>query len=404
MDDVEVLDKLRLIGRSFTPSSPVTERDLFAGRDDQLRTLVITEGQVGQHAVIYGVRGAGKTSLARVAQAMGNTAHRPYYVCHTGDSFDSIWRGIFGAIYLTQSIPGLGFNASDQSGPVTAAKILLPSEPTALTPQSVGQALQLLTQSAPLTLVIDEFDRPTDSTLRVQMADSLKILADLAVPATVVLVGVAESVGGLLREHESIQRSLIQVEMPPMTPAELNDIINRGMATAGLTFDTDFANEVVEISQGLPHYTHLICLHAATYAVSAHTNHIDMTHLQLAMNQALEDASQTVRERYHAATFSNRETLYKDVLLACARSPRDELSSFGAPDVREQLRKITKQNYDIPAFANHLTDFSGNGPRGGILRKIGTTRRFRYQFRDPLMPTYVLMRGRLDDERPKSKG
>ena len=94
--------------------------------------------------------------------------------------------------------------------------------------------------------------------------------------------------------------------------------------------------------------------------------------------------------------FSNRETLYKAVLLACARCPTDEVGSFGAPDVREQLRAITGINYDIPAFAAHLKDFSSEGPRGGVLKRIGTTRRFRYQFRDPLMPTYVLVRGRLD--------
>jgi len=33
-------------------------------------------------------------------------------------------------------------------------------------------------------------------------------------------------------------------------------------------------------------------------------------------------------------------------------------------------------------------------PRGGVLKRIGTTRRL--QFRAPLMPTYVLIRGRLD--------
>jgi hypothetical protein len=33
-------------------------------------------------------------------------------------------------------------------------------------------------------------------------------------------------------------------------------------------------------------------------------------------------------------------------------------------------------------------------PRGAVLKRIGTTRRL--QFRAPLMPTYVLMRGRFD--------
>ncbi|KWX66560.1 AAA family ATPase [Mycobacterium sp. NAZ190054] len=395
MDDNEMMDALKAVGRAFTPSAPVQERDLFAGRDEQLRTLVITEGQVGQHAVIYGVRGAGKTSLARVAQKIIDSDRQPYYVCHSGDTFTTIWRGLLDDIYLTKSIPALGFNAQPKSAPVTAAQVLFP-QGTEINPQTLAQALRPLSQHMRLTVVVDEFDRPIDPDLGVQMADALKILADLALPVTVILVGVADSIGGLLREHESIQRSLIQVEMPPMTSEELTAIIDRGMAAAGLTYEQAFAKEAVALSLGLPHYTHLICLHAATFAVSAHRRHVDMTDLESALRQALEDASQTVRERYHAATYSNRETLYKAVLLACARSPRDELNSFGGPDVREQLRQITGQNYDIPAFANHLTDFSGTGARGGILKRIGTTRRFRYQFRDPLMPTYVLMRGKVE--------
>jgi Cdc6-like AAA superfamily ATPase len=397
MDQEEVLQRLKAVGRAFTPSSPVQERDLFAGRDDQLRTLVITEGQVGQHAVIYGVRGAGKTSLARVAQAIIDPNPQPYYVCHSGDTFDSIWRGLLATVVLTKPMPSIGFNASPKTTPITAAQLLFPTD-TTIDPQAVAQGLRLLSQHMRLTAVIDEFDRPTEPALRVKMADTVKILADLALPVTVVLVGVADSVGGLLREHESIQRSLIQVEMPPMTEAELSAIVQRGMASAGLTYADRFGREVVALSLGLPHYTHLICLHAATFAVSAGRTHVGMPDLESALRQALEDASQSVRERYHAATYSNRETLYKAVLLACAMCPRDELNSFGAPEVREQLRQVTGQSYEIPAFATHLTDFSGNGPRGGVLKRIGTTRRFRYQFRDPLMPTYVLMRGRVDRE------
>jgi len=402
MEQNEVFDRLKAVGRAFTPSSPIKERDLFAGRDDQLRTLVITEGQVGQHAVIYGVRGAGKTSLARVAQVIIDPNLQPYYVCHTGDTFASIWRGLLNTIVVTQSIPSLGFNAAPKSAPTTAANLLL-SQDSEINPQTIVQGLSLLSQHMRLTVVIDEFDRPTDSDLRTSMADTIKILADLALPVTIILVGVADSISGLLREHESIQRSLVQVEMPPMTNNELRDIIDRGMSAAGLTFDENFARETIALSLGLPHYTHLICLHAGTFAVSADRTNVTMEDLESALRQAIEDASQTVRERYHSATYSNRETLYKSVLLACAMSPRDELNSFGAPDVRDQLRRITGQSYEIPAFANHLTDFSGNGARGGILKKIGTTRRFRYQFRDPLMPTYVLMRGRVDRSGSKAE-
>jgi hypothetical protein len=165
------------------------------------------------------------------------------------------------------------------------------------------------------------------------------------------------------------------------------------MSAAKLQAEDQFMTEVVALSQGLPHYTHLLCLHAATKAVEDDRGLVTHDDLQYALHRALEAASQTVRERYHTSTFSNRKTLYKAVLLACAMCPRDELNSFGGPDVREQLRKILDTNVEISSFATHLRDFSSDGPRGGILKRIGIKRRFRYQFIDPLMPTYVLMQG-----------
>ncbi|ODQ84905.1 ATP-binding protein [Mycolicibacterium holsaticum] len=390
-DEDAFFEKLKAVGRAFTPSSPVTDRDLFAGRQYQLQTLIIVESQPGQHAIVYGVRGAGKTSLARVAQSIIGSPVSPYYICSAGDTFDSLWTAVMGQIHLKQTKHGLGFNAGVGVTTSTAASLLTSD----VTPHSVAEALHIVSQISPLTIVIDEFDRPHDAEVRVKIADTIKILADRSIKVTVILVGVADAIGQLLNEHESIQRSLIQVEMPPMTDEELRDVIARGMAAAGLTAADSFTNEVVALSQGLPHYTHLMCFHAAQSAVESMRDHVGADELRVALARALEDASQSVRERYHSATFSNRETLYKSVLLACAMSPTDEVGSFGAPDVRDQLRAITGINYDIPAFATHLKDFSSDdGLRGKILKRIGTTRRFRYQFRDPLMPTYVLMRGR----------
>jgi hypothetical protein len=84
------------------------------------------------------------------------------------------------------------------------------------------------------------------------------------------------------------------------------------------------------------------------------------------------------------------------VLLACALARRDERDTFGAVDVRDQLVAITGEYRDIPAFAGHLKDFSGTGERGNILDRLGSQRRYRYRFKNPLLPPFVLMKGRLD--------
>ena len=50
----------------FQPRTPITTRELFAGRWSELMAVVDAVNQVGLHAVIFGERGVGKTSLANV--------------------------------------------------------------------------------------------------------------------------------------------------------------------------------------------------------------------------------------------------------------------------------------------------------------------------------------------------
>lgn len=234
-------------------------------------------------------------------------------------------------------------------------------------------------------------------------ADSLKIISDQAIPATVVLVGVADTIDELIAEHASIQRSLVQIHMPRMHDDELATIVRNGVQAAEMRVERVFIRDVINLSQGLPHYTHLLAQHAALGALLSGRLIIQHFDYSWAIQSALKDTFQWVREAYHRATFSNRETLHKKVLLACALASKDEVGTFSAPDIRDQLRKITGVDYELPAFAGHLKDFCSplGEPRGGILKKSGTTRRFRYKFVDPLLPPYVIMKyqaERLDND------
>ena len=69
---------------------------------------------------------------------------------------------------------------------------------------------------------------------------------------------------------------------------------------------------------------------------------------------------------YHSATFSTRETLYRQVLLACALAPGDDLRYFASADVRAPLSMIMGRPYDIPAFSQHLNELSD--PEGRVVR------------------------------------
>src|SRR5690349_16506865 len=62
---MEILEKIELmekIARAFSPSAPIDVRS-FAGRASQMNDVINACVQRGQHVVLFGERGAGKTSL-----------------------------------------------------------------------------------------------------------------------------------------------------------------------------------------------------------------------------------------------------------------------------------------------------------------------------------------------------
>jgi Cdc6-like AAA superfamily ATPase len=349
--------------------------------------------QAGQHVVIYGDRGVGKTSLSRVVQLLvGDQTFIAYYTCSSDDSFGSIWPHLLDEIEFTVSRPGTGFGAEDKTQVISAKSLLDES----VTPDGVRRALSVLALDRPALLFVDEFDRVRGSDAARLMADTIKILSDHAVDATVVLVGVGDTIDDLVREHASIGRSIVQVKMPRMTLEESSQIIRAGMEAAEMTVDEAFVLDVAQLSQGMPHYTHLLGQHGATVALDNGRLEVTAGDVVPAIKSAISQVSQTQSRTYHNATFSNRETLHKQVLLACALADKDDLGFFGAPSVRDQLKIIARRNVEIPAFASHLKEFSGTDVRGGVLQKAGARARFRYRFIDPLLPPYVVMRGRND--------
>jgi Cdc6-like AAA superfamily ATPase len=402
MDQAERMRKHQLISKAFRPAAPVDDQSLFAGRVKQMVSLLDLVEQPGQHAAIYGGRGVGKTSLAKVMVKVLAGQTDPivslHYTCTANDTFDSIWKSVFGDLFITLRTPGFGFAPQSSSTQIPSTSIIdLDSQP--VTADTIRRGLMALSQDVPLAIFIDEFDRLPEQE-KYGFADTTKVLSDQLTPATIVLIGVADDIDGLVEAHQSVRRSLGQIFMPNMSAEELGEIVEKGVEAAEMTVDSDFKKRVVSLAQGLPNYVHLITQNACRVAIDSNRTHIRPSDLDSAVEQSIASLQQSILDTYHRATSSNRETLYKHVLLACALARRDEKGTFGGTDVRDELQKITGTYRDLPAFAQHLDHFSGEGPRGGILDRLGTSYRYRYRFRDPLLQPYVLMQGQLDEMLP----
>ncbi len=404
-------------GRVFQPTTPVSVLDVFSGRMEQLTRVCDVVMQPGQHAILFGERGVGKTSLANVlssflvvteAEAELGPIISPRVNCDAGDTFDSVWRKVLARITVSSESQPIGFNVAPNDEEFDALQILGPEFQGAesgegdarITPEVVRRALARLGRSSIPILIIDEFDQLSPAP-RKAFADLIKMLSDHAVAATVVLVGVSESVDGLLRDHESVARALVQVKMPRMGREEIRGILIKGAEKLGMRITEPALRRITAISQGLPHYAHLLGQHATREALKQRSLDIGPEHVRSAIARATEDAQQSVQKAYHEGIRSAQKgSLFADVLLSCAMARCDELGYFKAQDVREPMCLVTGKQYDIPNFAQHLSDFSSE-KRGRILHVVGEKRRLSYHFRDPLMQPFVLMQGEVTGRLPE---
>ena len=209
---------LELEIRTLFTTGPINEDQLFGGRQFQIRQLVEASIERSRHAVLFGERGVGKTSLANVfwkrfaKRLQSIIAAR--IQADPSDDFQSLW---------SKALRELKANAV-----MMGREGLIPISDTfvASSPDHVRLELQKCRPNAIPILIIDEFDRLEDDFAKKLTANLLKSLADYDVSCTVVIVGVAESLSELIQDHASIRRCLVQIHLDRMNPKELNDIID----------------------------------------------------------------------------------------------------------------------------------------------------------------------------------
>ena len=84
------------------------------------------------------------------------------------------------------------------------------------------------------------------------ISDTIKALSDFGVNASIVLIGVADSVTELVAGHGSIERALVQIPMPRMSAEEIAQIVENGLARLGMTIDQGAKSHLVHLAQGVP--------------------------------------------------------------------------------------------------------------------------------------------------------
>jgi len=381
--------KLLILGQVFSPTSPIKEKDFFFGRINQLQKVAEAINKEGQHAILYGERGVGKTSLANIMSKSYTALYPIKITCDRTDTFKSLWQRAFEGIQFSKTSTGIGFNAS------TSTKLLnMGSQLASLSNVRPSNIVNLLNSFGNFTMlfIFDEFDNIISEKTKAAFADLIKSLSDNNTNSTIVLVGIADSIESLIGNHQSLERCLKQIKMPRMKNEESEEIINKGIQKLELKIDKTVRDKIIEFSSGFPHYVHLLAELACKEVIQNDKQIFSEPYLLIAIKSGIEITSEQLRLSYRKAILtSNSSSKWKDLLYACANCELDEFNAFTITEVVKQYNKITNGT-SVNSSINYNLNKLLTEDRGEILDKLGKGMSTRYMFKNPMMRAFVKLK------------
>lgn len=385
------------VRRVFTPHQPIQEQSLFFGRAEQVRKLIENINTPRQHAILYGERGVGKSSLARVAAelVLKQLVAGKLYVkrCDSEDTFETIVADPLDDVgFFDQPLEhfeskreggdaalGLwgvkaGVHTTSEKGSKTIARRIN------IQPSTAAAKIN----GTPGLLLIDEADAIRDPSDKRKLAEFIKQLSDSASPFKVLVVGIAQVAADLTGAHPSVQRCLKETRLGRMADDEITAIVVEGAKRLAIEFDQAAVERIVKLSSGYPHFAHLLSLKCAEDAVAAGRKVVSKEDLREAIGHAVGDAEGSLRNTYDQATRSADTEMYRVTVLAAALLERDE---FTAAELRQSIEeRVTHQAIEQNALNNYLNRLVSQVPGEAILHRLA---KGVYRFSDPRMPSYV---------------
>jgi hypothetical protein len=243
----------------------------------------------------------------------------------------------------------------------------------------------------PVVIFLDEFDQVADPATLALISNLIKMLSDQIEPATLIPVGVSESVDALISGHQSIGRNLVQVRMPRMSRNELRDVALKGYKKLDMYANEAALRFIAGMPRGFPQYAHILAQEGARQALMARTRRITGDHVFAGLELGMKKVDHSLASAYDQATYSAKPSRFRIVLMACVLAETDEFGYFSPADLRESFSALIGEQVGVERFNPHLVRLSEE--RGQILTQIGENRKHRYRFTDPLMEPYVLLKG-----------
>lgn len=387
------------------PSQPIDASEFLFGRDHQYNFMKQALYAPGRHCFIFGHRGVGKSSLAHsIAFDLQEQTDPILLSCDENTTMESIVAdalreaGVTGAYKSEWSVSvslgvggtGIKFDKKGTSSPQEIKIVDTSSAVFAL------EYLQKIHSDKPF-IIIDEFDRIENAKEREKFGTLLKQLGDKRSNVKFIFTGIAESYDELLMGHASSSRQIHELKLDPLHYSGCFAIIDRAFSEFGLVVPEDLRIRIAGISDGYPHYVHLICEKMLVLAYERNLETITNDLYLDGLNEAVTSVAQSLRGPYEKATLA-RDRHYSYILWAVAdsRDLQRTISDIKASyeSVIDQVSWRKKEDISLlgdDAFSRILRNFKSIDFGEVVVPAFDGKRRGWYTFKENMLRGYIRM-------------
>ena len=414
------------VENAFQPAKEISNASRFAGRKSAVSDAYYGLIATGSHLAIVGNRGIGKTSLSRqiVNIATGDNdllkkldlPHDKnldylavYYACgkttqNTTDLLERLLTStgclgdwIYDIPKASKVVKGyspkfgvkvlgveVGIGGEKKTESTTEPVITSHAIDTVFT-NTVAAIIEQKISSDGILIVVDEFDQIVDPS---GFASFLKALSTNVPQVKFCLVGVAQDIQHLMKEHQSSDRLFAGsiIALLSMGQDELKEIMAIAETAVGnhIKFDPAAADRLAFLAQGHPYMVHLIGKYAFRLAFKASKETITPQDIDTTVQSIAERGADPVLEgRYKKAVASSEQREIVLKALAETLAPDGEVWTTNA------YKLALDQGVDNASqYVGHLA----SEEYGNEIEKL---RDRYYRFHDSLFAAYVRARPRL---------
>jgi uncharacterized protein len=388
----------QVLKTKLSPTTPIRSSQFLRGRKEILENIRRSFLQPGRHVFIHGDRGVGKTSLAQTA---ANEQPGPPILigCDNASTFYQVARNLIEKLAPSDpTIKKVSRTAKVEAGWkgfISAGARQTVERGGIPTLSTIEDAISVVGYQATKrgdtpVVIFDEFERIKDPAERMNFADFIKQVGDQTVPLKLIFCGIGSSLGDLLDAHHSCYRYLTAISLERLNVVPCMEIIDGASSALNLFVDDSTMLRIAQISDGFPHYVHLLTEKLLWQAFEDYEviSATKPSHYSGAVKAAVHDIEPHLKQLYEKATLK-----YKDydepILWAVAdhhslkRRSIDIFNSYKRILVSQGQTPLDRERF------NRRINTLKRATHGAILK---ANRQGWYEFSEPVVRGYVRLR------------